>query len=165
MNKPTFPRGVTLTRATQEDIDRVTANFRDGDRRTVEVGGGQTDRVEDFERCWVVKAADGADLGYLGVMVMPDRSFMSRERGICFMSAKGADSHKIAFVAASKPVFRYVATCCPPWVDTFLSWPIESYAASVRWQTRVLGFRRVGRVPFGDDAYVQLETTRKELFQ
>ena len=165
MTNPTFPRGVTLTRATQEDIDRVTANFRDGDRKTVEVGGGKSDRVEDFERCWVVKASDGADLGYLGVMVMPDRSFMSRERGICFMSAKGSNSHKIAFVAASKPVFRYAATCCPPWVDTFLSWPIESYAASVRWQTRVLGFRRIGRVPFGDDAYIQLETTRKELFQ
>lgn len=163
MNTPTFPRGVTLTRATQEDVDRVTANFRDGDRRSIEVGGGKTDRVEDFERCWIVKAADGADLGYLGVMVMPDRSCMSRERGICFMSAKGVDSHKIAFVASSKPICRYAATCCPPWVDTFISWPLESYAASVRWQTRVLGFRFVRRVPTGNDAYVILETTRKEM--
>ena len=165
MTEPTFPRGVTLTPATQEDIDRVVKNFRDGDRRTVEVGGGQTDRVEDFERCWIVKAADGAELGYLGVMVMPNESFLSRRRGLCFMSAKASNAHKIAFVAASKPVCRYAASCCPPWVDTFLSWPIESYEASVRWQTRVLGFRRVGRIPFGNDAYIQLETTRKELFQ
>jgi hypothetical protein len=163
MTEPTFPRGVTLTPATQEDIDRVVENFRDGDRRSVEVGGGKTDRVEDFERCWIVKAADGADLGYLGVMVMPDRSCMSRERGICFMSANGVDAHKIAFVAASKPVCRYAAKCCPPWVDTFLSWPLESYAASVRWQTRVLGFRFVRRVPAGSDAYIILETTRKEM--
>ncbi len=165
MTEATFPRGVTLEPATQGDLDRVVANFRDGDRRTVEVGGGRTDRVKDFEQCWIVKAADGEDLGYLGVMVMPDRSFMSRERGICFMSTRAVNTHKLAFVAASKPAFRYAAMCCPPWVDTFISWPIESYEASVRWQTRILGFRRVGRVPFGDDAYIQLETTRKELFQ
>lgn len=165
MTEATFPRGVTLEPATQGDVDRVVANFRDGERRTVDAGGGETDRVEDFERCWIVKAADGEDLGYLGVMTMPNRSFMSRERGVCFMSAKGVDDHRLAFVASSKPILRYAARCCPPWVDTFLAWPLESYEASVRWQTRVLGFRRVGRVPFGDDAYIQLETTRRELFQ
>ncbi len=165
MIEAAFPRGMTLEPATQGDVDRVVAEFRDGERRTVEACGGETDRVEDFERCWTVRAGDGALLGYLGVMTMPDRSFMSRERGVCFMSAKGVDAHRLAFVAASKPAFRYAARCCPPWVDTFLSWPLESYEASVRWQTRVLGFRRVGRVPIGDDAYIHLETTRRELFQ
>lgn len=165
MTETTFPRGVTLEPATQGDLDRVAEEFRDGDRRTIDAGGGRTDRVEDFERCWVVRAADGAALGYLGVMAMPDSSFMSRERGVCFMSARAVDSHRLAFVAASRPVLRYAASQCPPWADTFRSWPLESYAASVRWQKRVLGFREVGRVPIGDDAYIHLETTRKELFR
>lgn len=161
---PTFPRGVTLEPATQDGMDAVARAFRDGDRRTAEAAG-RLDRVDDFERCWIVRAADGAALGYLGLMAMPGGSFMSRERGVCFMSAEASNSHKLAFVAASRPVFRHAAATCPPWVDTFRSWPLASYAASVRWQKRVLGFREVGRVPTDDggDAYVHLVTTRKEI--
>ena len=162
-----FTRGFTLEPSTQGDIDYVEANFREGDRHEAEVAcGGTAERtlLGEFERCWTARAGNGDVLGYCGVLPMPSESFMSRTRGVCFMSCANADRHRIAFVANSMPSLRLIAAACPPWVDTFRSWPLESYAASVRWQTRAMGFRRVGRTAVGDDAYIILETTRKEIF-
>ena len=161
----TFAHGIELTPATQADIDYVEDNFRDGDRQEAEVAGGTRTILSDFEQCWSVRAKNGDIIGYFGVMPLPNESYMSRTRALCFMSCENANRHKLAFVAASRPVLRFVVSGCPSWTDTYRSWPLESYAASIRWQIHVLGFRRVCRVPFGDYAYIHLETTRKEIFQ
>ena len=161
---PTFPGGFTLVPAKQEDIDYVEANFRAGERHEAQIEDAGRTTLDEFESCWTVRAANGDVIGYFGVLVMPNESHMSRSRGFCFMSCENANRHKIAFVKATRPVFRWVVEQCPPWTDTFLSWPLESYAASVRWQEKILKMRRVALVPAPmGERYVHLEISRKEV--
>lgn len=161
----TFPGGFTLAPSTQEEIDYVEANFRAGERREHEIERAESTRLSDFEQCWTVRAGNGDVVGYFGVLVMPNESFMSRTRGFCFMSCENANRHKIAFVKATRPAFRWMVGQCPEWADKFLTWPLESYAASVRWQEKVLKMRRVARVPAPVDGewYIVMELTRQEV--
>ena len=161
----TFPGGFALSPATQEEIDYVEENFREGERRERDVEQAAPTRLSEFERCWTVRAGNGDVIGYFGVMEMPNESFMSRTRAFCFMSCENANRHKVAFVKASRPAFRWVVGACPPWVEVFLTWPLESYAASVRWQERVLKMRRVAVVPAarGGERYIVMQTTRQEV--
>ena len=160
----TFKGGFTLAPATQEDIDYVEANYRAGERHEREVENAPRTLLGDFESCWTVRAANGDVIGYFGVLVMPAESFMSRTRAFCFMSCENANRHKLAFVKASRPAFRWMVEACPPWTDRYLTWPLESYAASVRWQEKVLKMRRVARVPAGNgECYVVMELTRQEV--
>lgn len=148
--------------ATQADIDAVADSFREGERRSEQLLG--RDRLDSFEQCWAVEAANGDLVGYFGVCMLPNESVMGRGRAFCFMSCEAADRHKLAFVKATRPAFKWVAEQCPPWVDMFVSWPLESYAKSVRWQEKVLGMRRVATTPVGGgENCVILELTRKEM--
>ena len=161
---PTFPGGFTLVPSIQADIDYVEANFREGERHEAQIEDAGRTTLDEFESCWTVRAANGDVIGYFGVLVMPNESHMSRTRGFCFMSCENANRHKIAFVKATRPVFRWVVEQCPSWTDTFLSWPLESYAASVRWQEKILKMRRVALVPAPmGERYVHLEISRKEV--
>lgn len=161
---PEFPGGIRLFPATQEEIDYVEDNYREGERHEREVENAPPTCLSDFESCWIAKAANGDVLGYFGVLVMPNHSVMSRTRALCFMSCENANRHKLAFVKASRPVLRWIVRQCPKWTDTYLSWPLESYKASVRWQEKVLGMRRVAYVPAAPgERYVVLETTRGEV--
>ena len=164
-SSPTFPGGFTLAPAAQGEIDYVEGNYREGERREREVEGAPPTRLSDFERCWTVRAANGDIIGYFGVLAMPNESHMSRTRAFCFMSCGNADRHKVAFVKATRPVFAWAVSQCPPWTDRYLTWPLESYAASGRWQEKVLKMRRVARVPAPADGewYIVLELTRQEV--
>ena len=161
----TFPGGFALAPSTQEEIDFVETNFRAGERHEREIELAERTRLGDFEQCWTVRAGNGDIVGYFGVLVMPGESFMSRTRGFCFMSCEAANRHKLAFVKASRPAFRWMVEACPAWTDRYLTWPLESYTASVRWQERVLKMRRVARVPAPVDGerYIVMELTRQEV--
>ena len=161
----TFPGGFTLAPSTQEEIDYVEANFRAGDRREQEVENAPPTLLEDFESCWTVRADNGDVIGYFGILVMPNESHLSRTRALCFMSCENANRHKVAFVKATRPAFRWMVGRCPSWVDTYLTWPLESYRSSVRWQEKVLKMRRVALVPAPVDGerYVVMELTRQEV--
>ena len=161
---PEFPGGIRLFPATQEEIDYVEDNYREGERHEREVDNSPPTCLSDFESCWICKAANGDVLGYFGTLVMPNESVMSRTRALCFMSCENANRHKMAFVKASRPVLRWIVSQCPPWTDTYLAWPLESYKASVRWQEKVLRMRRVAYVDAAPgERYVVLETTRGEV--
>ena len=161
----TFPGGFTLAPSTQEEVDYVEANYRAGERRECEIEKAPRTLVTDFESCWTVRAANGDVVGFFGVLIMPCESCMSETRGFCFMSCENANRHKLAFVKASRPAFRWMVEQCPSWVNSFLTWPLESYAASVRWQEKVLKMRRVARVPAPEDGewYIVMELTRQEV--
>ena len=161
----TFPGGFALAPSTQDEIDLVEANFRAGERHEREIERAERTRLGDFEQCWTVRAGNGDLVGYFGVLVMPGESFMSRTRGFCFMSCEAANRHKLAFVKASRPAFRWMVDACPAWTDRYLTWPLESYTASVRWQERVLKMRRVELVPAPVDGerYIVMELTRQEV--
>lgn len=160
-----FPGGVRLRPATQEDVDYVEANYREGERRERSLADADGDRtlVGDHEQCWTVVAANGDVLGYLGTLVLPDESVMSRTRGLSYMSCANVDRHVLSFVKATVPALAWLVERCPPWVDTFRSWPAASFERSVVWQKRILRMREVGRVPVKDDFLVILETTRREM--
>lgn len=161
---PTFPGGFTLVPSIQADIDYVEANFRAGERHEAEIEDAGRTTLDEFESCWTVRAANGDVIGYFGVMVMPNESHMSRTRAFCFMSCENANRHKIAFVKASRPVFAWVVSQCPKWTDKYLTWPLESYTGSVRWQEKVLKMRRVLTVPAANgENYIVMELTRQEV--
>ena len=157
--------GFSLYPASQGDLDWVEANFREGERREADEAGEPDSRTtpDDFEMCWTVVAENGEVVGYFGVMTCPDQSVMSPTRAFCFMSCTAADRHKFAFVRSTRPIFRWVASRCPPWVTRFVSWPIEDYPQSVRWQEKVLRMRRVSRVPMGRTHVILLEITKEEI--
>ena len=160
----TFRGGFTLAPSSQEEIDHVEANFRAGERHERDVENAPPTLLGDFEKCWTVRAGNGDIVGYFGVLVMPNESFMSRTRAFCFMSCEAANRNKLAFVKATRPAFRWMVESCPPWTDRYLTWPLESYAASVRWQEKVLKMRRIARVPAGNgEHYVVMELTRQEV--
>lgn len=160
----TFPGGFTLAPSEQREIEYVEEHYRAGERREREVEHAPPTRLEEFERCCTVRAANGDVVGYFGVLVMPNESFLSRTRAFCFMSCEMANRHKLAFVKASRPAFKWMVETCPPWTDRYLTWPLESYAASVRWQERILKMRRVARVPAGEgENYIVMELTRREV--
>lgn len=164
MPSATFPGGFSLAPSTQNEIDYVEANFREGERHERDVENAPRTLLDDFESCWTVRAANGDVVGYFGVLVMPNESFMSRTRAFCFMSCEAANRHKIAFVKATKPAFRWMVEACPPWTDRYVTWPLESYAASVRWQEKVLKMRRIACVPAGNgERYIVMELTRQEV--
>lgn len=161
---PVVVEKVTLAPSTQEEIDWVEANFREGEKRERDVAGGGRTLLETFEACWTIRdAASGDVFGYFGAMVMPGESCMSRVRGLCFMSCTNVERHKIAFVRSSRPVLRYVVGKAPKWVNKFISWPIASYRGSVEWHKRVLKMREARRVPANGDEYVIFEIERKEV--
>lgn len=168
MNGPSgveFPGGVVVAPATQEDIDYVERNYRDGERRERALAGADGVRtlLEDHESCWTVRAGNGDVLGYLGLLCMPGESCMSRMRGVSYMSCHNVDRHAFSFVKSSAYVMKWLFSQAPRWVDTFRAWPAASFERSVVWQKKVLGMREVGRVPVGDDWLVVLETTRSEV--
>ncbi len=160
----TFRGGFSLAPSTQEEIDHVEASYREGERRESAAGGGGRTTLDEFERCWTVRAANGDIVGYFGVVAMPGESVLGRSRGFCFMSCEAANRHKIAFLKATRPAFRWVSSQCPPWVERFVTWPLESYAASVRWHERVIGMRRAFRSPAGNgESFLVFEITKKEV--
>jgi len=160
-----LPGGMTLSEATQEDIDYVESHFREGERRGQALADaeGERTRLEEHDQCWTVRAENGDILGYLGVLTMPDNSYMSNLRGISYMSCENVDRHAFSFVKGTLAGFRWMVEQMPSWVDTFRSWPPASFERSVAWQKRMLGMREIGRVPVKDDFLVLLETTRREV--
>ena len=54
--------------ATQEDIDYVEENFREGERAEHRVFGGKRTQLSDFETCWTVRHR-GDVIGYFGIAI------------------------------------------------------------------------------------------------
>lgn len=150
--------------STQEDVDYVESNFREGDRLEHEsLDGGRT-RVTMFEECWTVKHK-GEIIGYCGVIWPGDETFMSPTRFLCYMSCVNADRYKLAYVKRSRAVMREVVRMTPERVTRFLSLPAKAYAGSVRWHARVLKMRPVREVKYKGVDFILFETTRKEVMK
>lgn len=148
--------------ATQSDLDYVTANFRDGDRAECDLFGGKGDTIDLFEKCWVVHLK-GEVVGYCGVATLPGCSWLSPIRFLCFMSCKAADGMKRSFVRASRPVMKAVVEQTPPWVEMFVSAPVEDYKGTIIWHDRVLGMHRIGAKHFKGHGIIFYMKTREEV--
>ena len=148
--------------STQEDIDYVEANFREGDRLEHEsLDGGRT-LLSDFEDCWTVRCR-GMVIGYCGVAIPVGATVFSPGRWHCYMSCANADRIKLAYVKKSRKVMHRIAAETPSYVTEFRSLPAVRYAGSVRWHERVLKMHRLSEVEYKGEKFVMFNLFRKEL--
>ncbi len=153
--------GTRVETATQEDLDYVQANFREGERLEQEAVGAGHDTLGMFERCFTVWFKDER-IGYCGVMVPPGHTILSDERFLAYMSCENANRHKYAYVKMSRPVLRAIVGEVQPWVTTFHSLPDARYRQSVAWHERVLRMRRAGSFRYKGSTLVHFVISRKE---
>ena len=147
--------------STQEDIDYVETNFRDGDRLEHEsLDGGRT-LLSMFEDTWTVKHK-GKIIGYCGVAVPWDETAHSQVRFLCYMSCKNADKHKIAYVRDSRAVMKAIIETTPPWVEEYKSLPNLAYVGSVIWHERVLKMKRIREIEYRKQKFILFSTSREE---
>lgn len=158
-----------LVPATDELLAEVVANLRDEDRREHEhaarfVGEEYADtRASLFEKCWIM-LLDGETVGYVGLLTDPLSSPLSESRWIALLSTEAAGRHATDYVRLTRPVLRRVAEEAPPWVTDFYSMPLKSYAASVRWHEKTMGWRRVREIPLWEgETGVLFNKKRKEM--
>lgn len=154
--------GVSIADSTQEDIDYVEANFREGEKVEHEsLGGGRT-MLGIFERCWTVR--NGEDIiGYCGVAIPDGDTVLSNLRFLCYMSCTNADRVKVKYVRWSRRVMREIVARTRPWTDTYLSLPNVRYRGSVIWHERVLKMRCLREEEWRGERFKIFATTRKEV--
>ena len=147
--------------ATQDDIDYVEENFREGERQEHQVFGGKRTRLSDFETCWTVRHK-GDVIGYFGVAIPRESTPFHPARWLCYMSCMNADKYKYMYVKQSRAVMRKVIEGLPEYVTEFLSLPAEKYEKSVRWHERVLRMHRMKTVELNGERFVVFGISRKE---
>ena len=153
--------GTTLAPSTQEDIDWIEANYREGERMEQAVFGSPRTLLRDFEGCWTVR--HGEDLiGYFGVVSPRGMGVFAPCRWLCYMSATTADRYKLTYVRQSREVLRRVVAEVPDYVTEFRSLPAERYAMSVKWHERVLKMRRLGTALLNGERFAVFGIERKE---
>ena len=155
--------GVTMVRSTDADFALVHGRLRPGDRAEERVfGEGRRDRLEDMESAWTVR--DGAEVVcWVALALFRGDGPLSRRRLVAEMTTDHVWRARLRYVRHSRRVLAAVVENGPSWAEEFLSTPMEAYAQSVRWQERVLGFRRAGRVVVNGVAHAVLRTTRQEV--
>ena len=79
--------------ATQDDIDYVEDNFREGERAEHEVFGGKRTLLSDFETCWTIRHK-GDVIGYFGIAIPLEATVHHTGRWLCYMSCANADKYK-----------------------------------------------------------------------
>ena len=153
--------GTVIETATQEDIDFVEENFREGERAEHEVFGGKRTRLSDFETCWTVRHK-GDVIGYFGIAIPLEATVHHSGRWLCYMSCANADKYKFMYVKQSREVMRKVIEGLPEHITEFRSMPAERYAMSVKWHERVLRMHRMKTVELNGERFVVFGISRKE---
>ena len=156
--------GTVIETATQEDIDFVEENFREGERAEHEVFGGKRTRLSDFETCWTVRHK-GDVIGYFGIAIPLEATVHHSGRWLCYMSCANADKYKFMYVKQSREVMRKVIEGLPEHITEFRSMPAERYAMSVKWHERVLRMHRMTTIDYGGERFVVFGISRKEALE
>ena len=148
--------------STQEDLDYVQDNFREGEKMEQEAVGAGRDTLGLFEQCWTVWYKDER-IGYCGIMLQYGQTILSNHRFIAYMSCENANKHKYYYVKQSRKVLKAIIDQVPPWVDTFHSLPDERYTGSIKWHERVLKMHRVGGFWYKNSKLVHFIIKRNEV--
>ena len=153
--------GTVIEPSTQEDIDYVEENFRQGEREEHAVFGGERTRLEAFEECWTVRHR-GDVIGYFGVAIPQGATAFAPGRWLCYMSCENANKYKLTYVKQSREVMRRVVATLPEHVTDFRSLPAARYVMSVKWHERILKMHRIGEVDVKGEKFVMFGISRKE---
>lgn len=154
--------GTVVETATQEDVDYVEANFREGERREHEACGGGRTTLDMFEDCWTVRHR-GDVIGYCGIAVPAGMSVFAPCRWLCYMSCGNAEKYRYMYVRQSREVMRRIVAETPGYVEEFRSLPAARYAQSVKWHERVLKMRRLGTARLNGEDFALFAATRREV--
>ena len=107
-----------LETSTQEDLDYIQANFREGERMEQEAVEAGHDTLDLFEQCFTVWYKDER-IGYCGIMLQPGQTILSPSRFVAYMSCENANRHKFYYVKQSRKVLKAVVDQVQPWVSEF----------------------------------------------
>lgn len=151
-----------LETSTQEDLDYIQANFREGERMEQEAVEAGHDTLDLFEQCFTVWYKDER-IGYCGIMLQPGQTILSPSRFVAYMSCENANRHKFYYVKQSRKVLKAVVDQVQPWVSEFHSLPDERYTGSVKWHERILKMRRIGTFRYKNSNMIHFVINRKEV--
>lgn len=151
-----------IEEATQEDLDYVQENFREGERMEQDAVQAGHDTLDMFEQCFTVWYKDER-IGYCGIMLQPGHTILSPERFIAYMSCENANKHKYYYVKQSRKVLKAIVDQVPPWINLFHSLPDERYTGSVKWHERVLKMRRIGNFRYKNSNLIHFTIKRNEV--
>lgn len=151
--------------ATQEDIDRVEATLRAGDRAECEIFGDKSAyhaKVSEFEQCWAIYGR-GELVGYCGVLITPGTTALAPTRWLCFLSTEAVNGMKISFVRDSRAVMKAIVERTPEHVTRFYSMPMSSYHGSIIWHERILKMKKSSVVMVNGHEHTLYTIERKEV--
>ena len=148
--------------STQEDLDYVQENFREGEKMEQEAVEAGHDTLDLFEQCWTVWYKDER-IGYCGVMLQAGKTVLAPSRFLAYMSCENANNHKYYYVKQSRKVLKAIVEQIPEWVTEFHSLPDERYTGSVKWHERVLRMHRVGSFRYKKSNLIHFTIKRNEV--
>lgn len=156
-----------LTPSTDADFDYINSHLRDMDKfeqdhALSQCGLAKPDSLDQMEKSWTLHLC-GEIVGYVAIQVPYGSSSLCNRRFVPMLSTKNVAHHPVDYVRLSLPVLRHVVRNAPPWVDDFLSLPLERYAKSVKWQEQILGFRRLAEFDLYGEKAVLLHIQRKDI--
>lgn len=154
--------GIRLLPPTEDDLEHVERNLREGDAMEHSFFGGSL-RVDARLPSWVVWHGDER-LGVGGFTYAADGGPLSDARVIWFLSTSSVDRQKVFFVRHSREVIRAMVGALPKWVRVILATPMSDYRQSVGWLKRVCGFGVYYRT-VQDDAEFTIMIARREVLE
>ena len=158
----TVTERATMRTATQEDIDRVEATLRAGDRAECEIFEDWHQDINEFETCWAIYGS-GELIGYCGVLITPGTTALAPTRWLCFLSTESADKMKISFVRDSRAVMKAIIERAPEHVTRFYSMPMSEYRGSIIWHERILKMKKCAVVMVNGHEHTLYTIERKEI--
>lgn len=148
--------------ATQEHFDQLNADLREKDLAECRVFGCEGEDMKNWEYAWALFVDDDL-VGIVGWGLFANATPLSKERFFMFMTTNKVWKHKLTFVKYSRKVAEFVMAQLPPWVEHIHSLPMSSYAESVKWQTKVLGFHYNGEIELNGVKHTRLYKHRSEV--
>lgn len=146
--------------ATQEHFDRLNADLREKDLAECRVFGREGEDMRNWESAWAVYVDDDL-VGIGGYALFADATPLSAHRLFLFLTTNKVWKHKVAFVKYSRNVAEFMIARLPEWVVHLHSLPMSSYAESIRWQKKVLGFSERGEIVLNGIRHTRLYRHRR----
>lgn len=155
--------GLVLEPSTDGDFEEVYERIRDWDLEECRCAAPKEpkEKLGLFERCWSI-VLGGELLGFVGFVVRPDHSPLSRERYVSCITTRSVWRHPKEYVRRSKEVLAAVSRREPPWVEKYVTATLTAYEGAIKWEKRILGFRETAHVEIGGRDHTMLEITRRE---
>lgn len=161
MNTIELGDGIRLEPPTEEALEYIERNFREGDAMEHDFFGGSL-KCPEGQPAWVIRHGEKI-IGVGGFNFPSDGGYLSDMRVAWFLSTTNANAEKKFFVRHSKEVFKAMVDTLPDWVKGVYAAPMMEYTGALRWLTKVLGFTTEYKTILDGAEFVVLKKMRKEI--